>query len=425
VRADHPFVVAATILAAALFVSSWVIVLDGVDPQREIVDTPIYQFYGDSIVLHDQMPYRDFALEYPPAALPAFVVPRLILPEDSPDGYKRAFRWLMCVCGAAIVLLTVVALLALGAGPARFAGVLAFASLWPLALGPVELTRFDLWPSALALGAVAAFLAGRERLGAGVLAAAVAAKLYPAVLVPLAAVWVWRRGGARALVWCGGIFAGVLLTIFLPFFVVSPGGVAESIGRQLSRPLQIESLGAAVLVELHNLAGIGLGIESTHGSQNVAGTLGDAIAGATTAVQVGALVAVWIGFARGPVNAERLVRYSALALVVFVAFGKVLSPQFMIWLVPFVPLVAGRRGLGAAGLLAMALFLTQRWFPNRYWDYVLHFDEGLTWTVIGRDLALVALAGMLAVPTRRVRVPARTTERARPPDRTRPALPRS
>jgi hypothetical protein len=351
-------------------------------------------------------------------------LPKLIQPEDSPAGYKRAFRWLMCVCGAAIVLLTVVALLALGAGPARFAGVLAFAALWPLALGPVELTRFDLWPSALALGALAAFVSGRDRLGAGVLAAAVATKLFPAVLVPLAAVWVWRRGGRRGLLVSGGIFAGVLLAVFLPFLILSPGGVGDSIGRQLSRPLQIESLGAAVLVELHNLAGLGLGIETTHGSQNVAGTLGDGVAGATTALQLAALGAVWIGFARGPANAERLVRYSALALVVFVAFGKVLSPQFMIWLVPFVPLVAGRRGLAASALLAVALFLTQRWFPNRYWDYVLHFDEGLTWTVLARDLALVALAGVLAAPTRWAREWARTTERVRP-DRTRPALPRS
>jgi hypothetical protein len=424
VGADHPFVVGAAMLAAALFISSWVIVLDGVNPQREIVDTPTYRNYGEAVVLRDQVPYRDFRLEYPPGALPAFIVPRLIEPEDSPEGYQRAFRWTMLVCGAAIVLLTVAALLALGAGPARFAGVLAFAALWPLALGPVEQTRFDLWPSALALGALAAFLAGRDRLGAGVLAAAVAAKLYPAVLVPLAAVWVWRRGGRRALLACSGIFGGVLLAIFLPFIVLAPDGVAGSIGRQLERPLQIESLGAAVLVALHNTTGIDLGIESSHGSQNVAGSLGDGVAGATTALQLGALVAVWIAFARGPVSAERLVRYSALALVVFVAFGKVLSPQFMIWLVPFVPLVAGRRGLVAAAVLATALFLTQRWFPNRYWDYVLHFDDGLTWTVLGRDLALVALAGVLALPTRWVRAPARTSERVRP-DRTRPALPRS
>jgi len=424
VRADHPFVVVAATLAAAVFVSSWVIVRNGVDPQREIVDTPLYQSYGDAVVFAHQVPFRDFRLEYPPGALPAFVVPSLIESENSATAYKRSFGWLMAACGAAVVLLAVAALLALEARPARIAGGLAFVALWPLALGPVELTRFDLWPSALSLAALAAFLAGRDRIGSGVLAAAVAAKLYPAVLVPLAAVWIWRRRGRRSLLACGGSFAGVLLAAFVPFLVLAPDGVTGSIGRQLTRPLQIESLGAAVLAVLHNAAGADVQVISGRGSQNLAGVLADSVAGATTAVQVAALIAVWVAFARGPASGERLVRYAALALVVFVAFGKVLSPQFMIWLVPFVPLVAGRRGLVASALLAAGLFLTQRWFPNRYWDYALRFDEQVTWIVLARDLLLVALAGVLAAPMRWARAPAHTTERAHP-DRTRPALPRS
>ena len=50
----------------------------------------------------------------------------------------------------------------------------------------------------------------------------------------------------------------------------------------------------------------------------------------------------------------------------FVALGKVLSPQFLIWLVPLVPLVRGRRGLAAAAMLGAAMLLTQAWFPDRY-----------------------------------------------------------
>jgi hypothetical protein len=82
----------------------------------------------------------------------------------------------------------------------------------------------------------------------------------------------------------------------------------------------------------------------------------------------------------------------------FVAFGKVLSPQFLIWLIPLVPLVAGRIGIVASGLLGAALVTTQLWFPSRYWDVVAL--EGAAWLVFVRDLLLVAIFGVLVMAIR-------------------------
>ena len=42
----------------------------------QIIDTPVYQEYGEAIA-SGQVPYRDFALEYPPGALPMFWLPTL------------------------------------------------------------------------------------------------------------------------------------------------------------------------------------------------------------------------------------------------------------------------------------------------------------------------------------------------------------
>ena len=72
-----------------------------------------------------------------------------------------------------------------------------------------------------------------------------------------------------------------------------------------------------------------------------------------------------------------------------------LSPQFLIWLVPVVPLVAGLRGLRASVLLAAALVLTQLWFPSRYWDLARELDPLPSTLVLLRDLVLVALLVVL------------------------------
>ena len=88
--------------------------------------------------------------------------------------------------------------------------------------------------------------------------------------------------------------------------------------------------------------------------------------------QLGVLVGIWVAFARRDRSREELVRYAAAAVVAFVALGKVLSPQFLIWLIPLVPLV---RRWSVALLYAAALVLTQAWFPKHYWSYALQFGE--------------------------------------------------
>ncbi len=347
------------------------------------------------------MPYRDFKVEYPPAALPVFVVPAL--GDGDSETFRRRFEGLMASFGAAAVVCVALALAALGAGLARMAAAVAFAALAPLLLGSVVLSRFDLWPAAIVIGALAALLSGRLRLGSGLLGLGVAAKLWPGVLVPLALTYVWRQRGRREALICAGAFGAVVFLCFLPFLVLAPADVLDSVWRQARRPLQIESLGSAVLLAAHHAFGLDVTMKSSSGSQNLEGTLPDVVAVLQGLVQLGVLVALWVSFARGAATRERLVRYCAAVVCAFVALGKVLSPQFLIWLVPLVPLVRGRRGLVAAALLAVALVLTQLWFPYRYWDLALRFDMAASWLVLARDLVLVALLIVLVEPARFLR----------------------
>jgi hypothetical protein len=379
---------AAIAVGLVLLTISWGLLHVGFWGRNPIIDTPVYQGYGEKM-LDGEVPYRDFAVEYPPGALPVFVLPALAAEKD----YGSAFELVMWICaGAAIVFLTTT-LSALGADAARLFAATALAGLAPLLLGSVVLSRFDFWPVALTMGALAALVFGRDHLSLGVLGAATAAKLWPAVLLPLVVVWLYRKRGKREALVGLGVFVAVIAVIVLPFLILSPGGLAHSLTTQLGRPLQIESLGSSLLLAAHQLGLYAPRVDSTHGSQNLSGALPDAFAALQTVLQAAALVAVWIAFARGRTERERLLCAATAAVVAFVAFGKVLSPQFLIWLIPLVPLVAGGTGVIACWFFAAALLTTQIWFPHRYWDVVDLRAVGLL--VLLRDLLLVALFAVL------------------------------
>jgi hypothetical protein len=301
------------------------------------------------------------------------------------------------VCGAALLLSLALALSALGASTRRLYGAVALAAVAPLLLGSVVLTRFDLWPAALTAGALAALLSGRLRLGHGLLGAGIAAKVWPGVLVPLVVAHVWRTRGRREALVCLGVAVAVVAAVVLPFAVLAPHGLWTSVQQQLTRPLQIESLGGALIVAAHKVLGTGASMVSSHGSQNVGGGVADAFGTVQSVLQIGALLAIWFVFARRERGREELVRYTAASVVAFVALGKVLSPQFLIWLIPLVPLVRRR---SAQVLFVAALVVTQAWFPQRYWDYVLHFDGTTTALVATRDVLLLGMLGVLLLPER-------------------------
>ena len=275
-QAEIPFAAVVAALAIGLFAASWAVLHVGFFTKHPVKDTPLYQRYGEQIV-DGEVPYRDIRLEYPPASLPFFAVPAIGNPSD--EAFEHRFEWMMLFCGGGMIALMAVALTRLEATPARLTAALGFAGVSPLLVGPVILTRFDLWPAALTAGAIACLVAGRNRLGHGVLALGFAAKLYPALLLPLAVALVWKRRGRREGARLPGDLRGRgARRCFLPFFVLSPRGVWHGVLEQGSRPLQIESLGAAVLLALHHLFGLGATMVSSHGSQNLGGSLPNALA---------------------------------------------------------------------------------------------------------------------------------------------------
>lgn len=385
-------------LAALVFVVvACIVAVSWQATDRQVSDIALYHDYGEAIA-GGKVPYRDFELEYPPGVIPILLVPALV--TSTRDGYGLAFGVWMALWGVAGILLALRARALLGRAHGESVAVLVALALSPLLLGQLLLDRFDLVPATLTAAVLVAVLADRLRLAAALLGVAIAVKLYPAVLLPLLVAWAWQRRGQRAALTGAALTVGVALAAYLPFLVVAPDGVVESLARQLGRPLQIESLGAGVLLVLHQVTGMGLEWRSSHGSQNLTGTGATILAGGLSVAQLAALLWIWLRFARRKADRDLLVVAAAAAVVAFVALAKVISPQFLIWPLFLLPLLTGLRLRLAGGLYALACLLTEIWFPLRYWSLVKEFDPLASWLVLGRDVALVGVLAALLVPVR-------------------------
>jgi hypothetical protein len=109
-----------------------------------------------------------------------------------------------------------------------------------------------------------------------------------------------------------------------------------------------------------------------------------------------ALVVAVVAIALAVVRATRrdlrpAVFVAAVAATMFAAvvFGKVVSPQYLAWLVPVALLVPGRRGAMAAVGFVAALPVTQLVFPLMYSDLVQRSATLPTVLLFIRNLLLI------------------------------------
>jgi uncharacterized membrane protein len=389
---------AIALAAATVFVASCWLAVGGLATTKDWGDVGHYEDFGRRI-LDGEVPYDDFYVEYPPLALPTFVVPALMTDDQmlphrfASKGYQRAFKLQMAAFGLTSLLIAAWILARLRRSRREAAFALGAIALSPLVLGHVFLNRYDAWPALLGVAALAALLARRSALAGALLAIGFAAKIFAAAVVPVAAIRLLRTEGRSQLARAAVAATLVALVCFGVFAVVAFGGIGFSYWSQARRQLQIESLGSSLLLVADQFGLYSARIVAgAPGSIDLAGTIPDVVALLSTLVQVGAVVGVTWLYLRGPESEERLVTAYVAAVTAFLVFAKVLSPQYLVWLVPLVPLVGGLRGRAATATLLAALGLTQLELQG----YVhLSIQDYAVWSLVARNVLLVLLVALL------------------------------
>ena len=346
---------------------------------HDVSDTVIYFDYATRMA-RGFRPYRDFSVEYPPLAVPLFRLPGH---TDDLRGYMSAFSAVMEVATAAAAAVTAAAAALLWRDRWRpyLAGA-AFAVAVTFT-GALIANRYDA-VVALDVALFLLFLAKRWYSAAAVvIGLGFALKLTPVILLPLVFLldprlpWIALRAA---------YFAVAAFLPFVPYLAHGTKGLEYVFTYHLERPLQIESVLTTPFWIGRLTDGLVLQVGSDYGSQFLIVTnphaswwalhgllTPDRMKNASGWLTVAALTAVYVlAWRRRETlrTSPNLVPVAVLGLILaFMAFGKVLSPQFLIWMIPAVALVViERRVLGA--LCLAALFLTQLMFPFHYWDLV-------------------------------------------------------
>ncbi|MFC5800343.1 glycosyltransferase 87 family protein [Streptomyces formicae] len=363
----------------------------------------IYQgWYG--VLKTGTYPLDDVTWQYPPAAALAILSPGL-LPFL---GYVHAFFVLVCVCDAVVLGL----LLYAGRRPGKsLRGAWVWVAGVPL-LGPTAYARYDLMVTAVAVAALLA-AARRPRLAGALVAFGALLKVWPALL--LAGMRSRRSWLAAA------VTGGALLLLFA---AAMPGALAF-LTFQRDRGTEVESLGALVFhVARHH--GWDGQVLLNYGSVEFLGPYVPLVSGIALGLSVlgfGWLL-VWRLRARD-FGASTPADTALTAVLLFTTTSRVISPQYMIWLVGLAAVClafrSSRMALPAC-LVLLATGVTYLEFPIWFADVVGSTPFGIALLVLRNGLLVAAtLLACRRLWTSTVPAPRRRHGRAEParplPDR--------
>lgn len=317
-------------------------------------DVMLYSKYV-TYFFEGNLPYRDFFPEYPPLAFIYYLIPGLLakaLPVLSFSWlYLLLFGLLSCI---AVFLFGLILFQlvqdALGCESAQL--YWRRYSVHIICLVPLVAWRFDIVVALFCLLSLYCLLVdGNMVLSGLLLGLGVGIKLYPLLLLPVFVLYLYCSR-SKLHRYAIGFAIGIATSFLPPLLYGGWSGLARIYSYHSERGLQIESLSASLMLLIRRAYQMPLQITSSYGSWNLKNSPSVEIAIRLTPVFAIACIglalyviyscffAAYSRFAR--IDSSHLFVALFLVLIAALLGAKVLSPQFMIWLLPFVGCISKR-----------------------------------------------------------------------------------
>jgi len=337
-----------------------------------LFDVGTYWDRFHALGLH-HLPYRDFLWEFPPLT----VAPAAIAALMSLKTFQLVFAFLMAACELASLHLV---------RRSRPESALGATVLWTVFLAPVAATAYfklDFLSVLFGTIALVAVLSPRHTGKAGVAVVAIglgfAAKLWPAAVAAVSVVqrrWATVVAGAAA---CAGIVVTWVLW--------SPSGFADFLSYRHGSGFQLESVPGGVRLAMG--ATVGIVSDAYVVDADRFGWV-DPLMFVALAVSVAALVA--LAWRRGTRDGPSIHLPALVGCLVTLSmlFSRILSPQYLVWLLPFVVVAA----LDGERLAAVSYALASACTGLILWRYSVLVAGGANTVAIllVRNALLIAVA---------------------------------
>lgn len=366
----------------------------------------IYQGWFE-VLREGSFPREDITWQYPPGAALAVLSPGLLPFWE----YATAFFALAAVTDAAVFVL----LLRSGRGAQRS---LAGAWVWLLGvplLGPTAYARYDLMVTAVA---VAALLAATRhpRVAGALVGFGTMLKAWPALLLLGTA-----RGGRTRATW---VAAALSSTVVAGVFALTMPGALGFLTAQRDRGIEVESVGALVFHLARHWGWEGE-VLLNYGSMEFLGPHVGTVS--TVSLALTGVVFGWLVWWRVRARHWTPTTHADAAftaVLMFTTTSRVISPQYMLWLVGLAAVCMALRSAhqrGPAVLVVAATGVTLLEFPLAFGEVVNSQPLGIALLFLRNGMLVAACAlscvGLWRSTTERPRLlPGETT----PPVQRRP-----
>ncbi len=318
-------------------------------------DVDIY-FRYTRWTLSGELPYRDFVIEYPPFSLVFFIIPGLLcypLGGLEIERYKLLFHTECFALNLATLWLAYALLKQLYPAVSskahhNLSWRMAAFTFGSILISLYLMQRFDVGATFLTILAIWLFYKHQPLWSGVALGLGFTAKLYPGILLPLVLLYfLYVKNDWRSIWRYLTGFSLACVVVLVPFILTGSEGLKVFLSYHIDRGIELETIYATIIV-FGSYLGLTHALSMTdHGGLGLASDWVKPLATASTILTFAGLLVIyyfiWRTLSRngGRVRLDWFVNVVSLTILWFILANKVLSPQYLVWLLPFVPMWRG------------------------------------------------------------------------------------